>query len=370
MVRRGHRRVTPPGYHPFVRLCVLPPLLSLAACGHGVVLEAEPQFPRCRQVAPVDGDSTVPPVRWFGPGQADEVVRHFEWCRAVGPMVLLRPDRPRAKPVDSLAIVSFNMDMGAASALDLVDSLRAGAFTGGAPIADFVLLLQETFREGDLVPDPAPAGSGVGRARFPSPRSGDRLDVVRLADSLGLDLFYAPIMRSGKGRNPRGLPEDRGNAMLSTVPQSRFVMVELPFAGTRRVAHLATMSGTTSSGREWSLQIANVHFTVGPVGPSALSAARARQARAMTAAVDSVGAVVLGGDLNAFSIFGTAESVQILGRALGGSEQGDGAATRGWQRLDYLFFRLPPGFSTRPYTRLPLSFGSDHYPILGWVVFR
>lgn len=342
--------------------------LLIAGCGHGAVLAPEPQFPRCRELVALDGNG-VPPVRWLGPGQADEVVKHFTWCRGVGPLQLHRPLRSDTGAVDSLAVLSFNVDLGAASALELVDSLRRGAYSGGEPVGDFVLLLQETFREGPLVPEPHPRGAGAGRARFPSSPNGQRLDVVRIADSLGLHLFYAPAMRSGKGRNPRGLPEDRGNAILSTRPLSGFAMVELPFAGTRRIAHLATATGRTSSGRDWSLQIANVHFTVGPLGPSALSAARARQARAMTAAVDSSGPVVLGGDLNAFSLFGTAESVQILERALGGPPRGDTSPTRGRQRLDYLFFRLPGGYEGRPYVRLPWTFGSDHHPVLGWVVF-
>jgi hypothetical protein len=256
-------------------------LLSLVAavvgCGHGAVVGADPKFAPCREVVALDGGD-VPEVRWFGPGQDDEVVRHFEWCRAVGPLVVARPDREpngTGRPVDSLAIVSFNMNLGAASAIELVDSLRAGAFTAGAPVTDFVLLLQETIREGAGVPDRVPKGSGTGRGVFPSPRRGPRLDIVRIADSLRLHLFYGPAMRSGKGPNPSGLAEDRGNAMLSTLPLSSLVMVELPFGGARRVAQLARVRGRRRSGRAWSLQLGNLHFDVGPIGPSALSAIRA-----------------------------------------------------------------------------------------------
>jgi endonuclease/exonuclease/phosphatase family metal-dependent hydrolase len=355
-------------------------LLSLVAaaagCGHGAVVGADPKFAPCREVVALDGGD-VPEVRWFGPGQDDEVVRHFEWCRAVGPLVVARPDgepsgtgRPvESLAVDSLAIVSFNMNLGAASAIELVDSLRTGAFTAGAPVTDFVLLLQETIREGEGVPDRVPKGSGTGRGVFPSPRHGPRLDIARIADSLRLHLFYGPAMRSGKGRNPSGLSEDRGNAMLSTLPLSSLVMVELPFGGARRVAQLARVTGRTRSGRAWSLQVGNLHFDVGPIGPSALSAIRARQARAIAQIADSTGAVVVGGDLNAFSLRGTAESVKILQRAFPETLQGDSVPTRGPQRLDFLFFRLPGDDETRPYRTLPFDFGSDHRPVMGWVRF-
>jgi endonuclease/exonuclease/phosphatase family metal-dependent hydrolase len=340
--------------------------LALAACGHGAVVGADPTFAPCREVVALDG-GPAPAVRWFGPGQDDEVVRHFEWCRAVGPLLVARPKGDDDHPVDSLAIVSFNVNLGAASAIELVDSLRAGAFTGGAPVTDFVVLLQEAIREGTGVPGRVPEGSGTSRGVFPAPRSGPRLDVVRLADSLRLHLFYGPAMRSGKRLNPAGLAEDRGNAMLSTLPLDRLTMVELPFGGARRIAQLAEVSGRTRSGRAWSLQVGNLHFDVGPIGPSALSAIRARQARAIAQIADSTGAIVVGGDLNAFSLRGTAESVKILQRAFPETLQGDSLPTRGPQRLDYLFFRLPPGMSTSPYRTLPLDFGSDHQPVLGWV---
>jgi hypothetical protein len=368
-------------------------LLAAAAigCGHGAVVGADPKFAPCREVVALDGGN-VPDVRWFGPGQDDEVVRHFEWCRAVGPLLVALPRHPDPErsegeghsrqelglglarslvppPVDSVAIVSFNVNLGAASAIELVDSLKAGAFTDGAPVTDFVLLLQETIREGEGVPDRVPKGSGTGRGVFPSPRRGPRVDVVRIADSLRLHLFYGPAMRSGKGRNPRGLSEDRGNAILSTLPLSRLVMVELPFGGARRVAQLARVTGRTRSGRAWSLQVGNLHFDVGPIGPSALSAIRARQARAIAQVVDSFGAVMVGGDLNAFSLRGTAESVKILQRAFPQTVQGDSLPTRGPQRLDFLFFRLPDGFETRAYRTVPFDFGSDHRPVMGWVRF-
>jgi endonuclease/exonuclease/phosphatase family metal-dependent hydrolase len=350
-------------------------VLLLAACAHGAVVGADPVFAPCREVAAL-GSGRPPDVRWYGPGQDDEIVRHFEWCRAVGPVLVSSPDSrqtglddPASEAVDSLAIISFNVNLGAASAVELVDSLRRGAFTGGAPVVDFVLLLQETIREGHGVPVRVPKGSGTSRGRFPTPRRGARLDIARTADSLGLHLFYGPAMRSGKGLNPNGRPEDRGNAILSTLPLVDLAIIELPFGGARRIAQLARISGRSHADRTWSVQVANLHFDVGPIGPSALSAIRARQARAIAQVIDSSGAVVAGGDLNAFSLTGTAESVRILRAAFPQTVQGDSLPTRGPQRLDYLFFRLPQGYQATAYRTLSLDFGSDHRPVLGWLRF-
>jgi endonuclease/exonuclease/phosphatase family metal-dependent hydrolase len=297
------------------------------------------------------------------------VTKVFRWCRAVGPLALYRPERPQPPAVDSLAIVSWNIHVGGGAVVDLIDSLGAGSFTGGRPVEHFVLLLQETFREGGGVPEAAPDGSGSGRARFNRPPLGGRLDITRVADSLGLFLFYVPSMRNGRGAGPRGLPEDRGNAILSTVPLTRLTVVELPFFGQRRVAQLATIAGRTARASEWRLQLANVHFDIGQIGPAALSAGRARQARAVAQVADT-GAVVLGGDLNAFTILGTSASVQILREAFPQSVQADSAPTHRGMRIDYLFYRLPPEYRGRPYHRLGSAFGSDHYPLLGWVLFE
>lgn len=185
-------------------------LLVLTGCGHGAVLAPEPRIPSCRQVSVAGAIDRAPALSWFGPGQADETVRHFQWCRAVGPVVVAGPAWSGQQPVDSLLVVSYNMDLGAASAVEMVDSIRAGALTGGSRVDHFLLLLQETFREGPSVPAVAPEGSGTGRARYPEPPRGKRLEIVRAADSLGLHLFYVPAMRSGRGPNPEGRAEDRG----------------------------------------------------------------------------------------------------------------------------------------------------------------
>ena len=36
------------------------------------------------------------------------------------------------------------------------------------------------------------------------------------------------------------------------------------------------------------------------------------------------------------------------------------------RRIDYMFFRLPEGWGAR-YERIDRNYGSDHYPLIGWV---
>lgn len=340
----------------------------MIGCGHGPTMAPEPQVPSCRGLVTMPAGEPPPEVRWFGPGHEDEASRHFRHCRAVGPSVVLRSPKPTG-PVDSVAIVSFNMALGKGALALLLDSVTAGRYSDGAPIRDLVVLLQETFREGAAVPIEAPRGAWTGRGGFASPAFGERLDVLAVATKFGLHAYYSAATRAPGARNPSGHPEDWGNAILSSVPLESLGVVDLPYGGTRRIAQLATVRGQRRDGQPWILTLANVHFSVGPVGPSALSAIRARQARAMAAILDSVPAVALGGDLNAFSLLGTAESVQILERAFPESPPGDPSPTRGWQRLDYLFFRLPSGARASTYRRLPTGFGSDHAPVLSWVVF-
>ncbi|NIP82602.1 MAG: hypothetical protein GWM90_26635, partial [Gemmatimonadetes bacterium] len=70
--------------------------------------------------------------------------------------------------------------------------------------------LQETHRRSDRIPgyDPGlPGGSAV----TGGPPDGEREGVVEAAERLGLAVVYVPGMRNGEH-------EDRGNAILSTLP--------------------------------------------------------------------------------------------------------------------------------------------------------
>ena len=80
--------------------------------------------------------------------------------------------------------------------------------------------------------------------------------------------------------------EDRGTAILSTMPLADLQAIELPFERQRRVALAATVGGATPSGDVWHLRLAAVHMDTslaltrgGPV------VARRRQAEALVEAL-------------------------------------------------------------------------------------
>ena len=110
--------------------------------------------------------------------------------------------------------------------------------TGGEPIEHFVLFLQEVFRAGDEVPLDGPEKYTTPRTQG-IPPSGPRIDIVQTARRLGLSLFYVPSMRNG-GPGSGTTEEDRGNAILTTIPMEDFTAIELPLDYHRRVAVAAS----------------------------------------------------------------------------------------------------------------------------------
>lgn len=345
--------------------------LAAAACAAPPRMVQEPRLPSCRR--PVDTQSAPLDVelRWFSPAAAADRRAHLEWCTTVGPVVI-DPDPgvgqvvrglgdvPRA---GSLAIVSWNTHVGGADLMAFVRDLRAGRWSGGAPVGDFVLLLQEVFRRGDLVPG-AGASPHVPGAIVPRAPASGRLDVVETAKRLGLALFYAPSMRNGA--RVAGGAEDRGNSILSTLPLSGFRVIELPFERQRRVAVAAAVTLRSGCGRA-ALDLATVHLD--PRGARrrliVLSpGGRRRQAQGLLAALPRAGPAVVGGDLNTW-LWGREGAVLELRRAFPDTPPG-GGPTYESLRLDYLFFRLAPGWRAT-WRVSEESYGSDHRPVIAVV---
>lgn len=279
-------------------------------------------------------------------------------------------------PIDRLAVVSWNIHEDGGDVDDLIRRLRRGEFTGGEPIEAFVLLLQEATRRDGTVPAHLPEGSPVPRS-ISSHRGSRGTGIGRFADE-GLAVFYAPSMRNG-GTRANDDAEDRGNAILSTLPLLEPRIVELPLEHQRRVAVAATVDGRTRAGVPWRLDLVNVHLdTALALQHGGPFAARARQVRALLEALGpprhpAAGrdAAVIAGDLNTWR--GAREpAVRILRGVFPDAPPADRAAT--WRgpfgmhaTLDHIFVRgaLPP---TRV-TRLPSRYGSDHYPLLTIVRF-
>jgi endonuclease/exonuclease/phosphatase family metal-dependent hydrolase len=293
------------------------------------------------------------------------------WCRGVGSPLILTTNA-RIRPVDSIVVVVWNIQVGGGDLARFIGDLRDGGFTKGRPAADFVLLLQEVFRSGEGVPESLPPNSRSGKLVHKSPPSGNRMDIHEVARQEGLSLFYVPSMRNGS------IPEDRGNAILSTLPLSRFTAVELPLERQRRVAVGARISGVTSSGKFWKLQLINVHLENRSGGSGwhrSFGKGRLKQARAVVQAFEDADAAVLGGDLNTWNGGFREPAVQYIQKFYALPHEGSSEGTiKSWflwpaKVVDYMFFKIPSGWKAG-YRCVDDTYGSDHYPLLGKVFFK
>lgn len=312
----------------------------------------------------------VPGIRWV---VADEEDRPDldPWCAVVGPPVVKTEGQRTDAAIDSLVVVSWNVHVGGGDVIRFVEDLRAGHLTG-APVEHFVLLVQEAHRRGADVP-PVVRPGRVPRGIESHPTTGERLDIVEAARRLRLNLFYAPSMRNGTGRGSEA--EDRGNAILSSLPLREPQAIELPYEAQRRVSVAARLGGATARGSAWELKVASVHFDtrsrlsrlLQSVGP-----ARLRQAQGFVEGLSLAGSTVVGGDLNTWSAGALEQAIPFLMEHFPETPvQAKPTFTVGEiiaRRLDYLFFRLPASHQARV-RRVDSRYGSDHYPILGWVRF-
>ena len=256
----------------------------------------------------------------------------------------------------------------AANVADVVRRLRSGEFTGGEPIEHFVLLLQEAYRRDTAVPAQIPRG-------FPAP---DRI-AARIGrgpghrahrGGTGLALFYVPAMRNGIASVD---PEDRGNAILSTLDLRDPVVVELPMehqrraavrrngagAGARRIAVDAFAWRTCISTRR-SRSLGRPVRGPPASGPRADRCARhpgRMTPRSWRRFQHLVGPHRAGGEAPARRISADAAAPRTL------------ATWRGplglHAQLDYIFLR--GALAPAKVKRLPSRFGSDHYPLLAVV---
>ncbi len=337
------------------------------ACAPSYRMAEVPQVPACRGAVDTRGSAGDVSVTWWAPQSVSDRHRHLAWCDTVGPTVVASADGALESPpvANTLAIVSWNTHVGGGDIPALVADLRSGRWTRGRPARHFVLLLQEVFREGPKVP---PTVGRVPSAIRPSRPPFVRADVVRTAEMLGLHLFYAPSMRNGATRP--GVPdEDRGNAILSTLPLSEYRAIELPFERQRRVAISARIALSTPLGEAMPLLLVSVHLdSRAPARRAFVLAppARTRQMKGLLDALPDGGPAALGGDLNTW--FGAAEGAYAEAlRAFPDTPSGRGATVLRLFRLDHLFFRLPDGWTAR-WRVLRDAFGSDHRPILGEII--
>jgi endonuclease/exonuclease/phosphatase family metal-dependent hydrolase len=328
------------------------PLIATAGCAAGYVLER-------RDVPALTADD--PRIRWFSPVTPKEDRALQRWRGAVGPPLVLPAFQDWTSPADELTIVSWNTALGAGDVPRFAATLPPGR--------PMVLLLQEVYRRAPEVPGVLSPDAAFARRQGGATAGIRYAPIESIATALGLSLYYVPSMRNG---SPAASSEDRGNAILSSLPLEDLTAVELPFERQRRVAVAATISGVTSTGTPWRLRLANAHLdnTFNPLRLSLASEyGRTRQARGLLSTLDDQEPLILGGDFNTWSGFSD-QAYRTLARRFPATPVADRRATyRGWLRLDHLFFRLPPGWSSS-FRRADGRFGSDHYPLVGSVRFR
>lgn len=352
-----------------MRAWLLVGLCLLLACSR-----VEPILPTgedCHRTDVIEPGSLLPErVEWIEAPRGGGRTTLDLWCETVGPAVLdASPAQPDTTPADSIAIVTWNTHVGGGGIERFVRDLRAGRLTKGDSVRHFVLLLQEVYRAGEAVP--ASVRIGVPGRVVVNPPNGQRQDIVTTAATLGLSLLYVPSMRNG----PRAdSAEDRGNAILSTFELKEPVAIDLPFERQRRVVPAATVEGRTRAGEDWKLKLASVHLDNRSTWqrlPASVGAARFRQSAAVVDHFEDEDAIVVAGDFNTWAPAILERAIPMLRGAFEDSPEPVNEITyikgRMRRRIDYIFARLPEDWSAR-YERVNSQYGSDHYPLLGWVL--
>ncbi|HYN06426.1 MAG TPA: endonuclease/exonuclease/phosphatase family protein [Vicinamibacterales bacterium] len=385
------------GRRTLVGLALAVALIGAGCATPGGIVAELPAVAGCRTTVAPDGAASTQQIRWIRPDSPDERAALDDWCRGVGPGVVVRNPRSTQPETESselepfsrssgeqpvgirpnvsrsssvlhhvdvrtaLVVISWNVNVGGGDVVGLVESLRSGALTG-QPVSRFVLLLQEAFRDGPEVPRGVLPGVRSAGAIRPRVINRERIDIVSIAETLGLALAYVPSMRNG---DPGDTDEDRGNAILSTEPLSDVRALELPFERQRRVAIEASVRASGPDGIPFTLRVTNVHLdNRAPAKRLWLfsSATRLRQVRGLLLALAPNVPTVVGGDFNTW--YGFDDPVfNELATTFGSEIPDDRRPTfAGLLRLDHLFFRLPDEWQATT-SRID-RFGSDHHPLM------
>lgn len=314
-------------------------------------------------------------VVWARPASEGEQSRLDRWCSATGqPVVRHAAARGGAPgelaPVDSLVVIVWNVEVGSgnlvqllADQLDVSCSADDGHHVSGRP--PFVMLIQEAYRASygiPAIPDGVALPSRLGRSVSPEERN----DIEEIARECNLSLFYAPSMRNGT-ETADEIPEDRGNAILSSVPLTGFAAIELPLETQRRVAVAALAH---PPGRE-PMRVVSFHFDVAANLLRVLisgNSTRLQQGLGLARAIDEIDAgidplaTVIGGDVNSWSEKETV--VRHLRELYPESPVPTSEGTRGSYPTDHMFVRTFDGSDVSvvdgSYRILSDSYGSDH----------
>lgn len=350
----------------------------------------QPAEPACRRGVSLDKalgltetEASEPVIRWYSPQSAGMRHELGRWCATVGPVVIESvPSRAfeAVRAMGPLSVISWNAALGSG---DMLGFLREeldlhcgdGSPRPGPSFSHFVLLVQEAHRLSEEVPVP-PRGAPFPIRIDPRERPGPILEITQVAHRCGLALVYVPLSRNGD-RAQGERREDKGNAILASIPLSDLIAIELPLEASRKVALAATVN-LADGGR---LRVVDVHLDVSASLARILmsgNAWRLEQTDALLAGLEltapSFGeasdearslATLVAGDFNVWSRDNSA--LKRLGREYPESPPRIRQSTRGAFAPDHLFFgaaedgrvQLVPG----SYRRIEEPYYSDHHAL-------
>ena len=234
------------------------------------------------------------------------------------PVSIVSPQGPAL-----LAVVTWNTHAGSGDLPRLLADLGSGRLTG-APVRDYVLLLQEASEE----------------------------EVKALAAGRAVSFYFAPVRR--------GPLRTSGNAIVSTLPLAGARTIELPRERQPRAAVAATIE---VAGAPLFVMSTHLENRLGWLRGLFGDRARGRQAQALLREIPPQQDGILGGDMN--TMLGPDEPAwrAFLDRFPQTPPRPE-PTFRDRLVLDHLFFDLPDGWIA---TRKVIQdrYGSDHHPVLG-----
>ncbi|MEJ2371782.1 MAG: hypothetical protein P8Y07_13150 [Gemmatimonadales bacterium] len=349
----------------------MPVGLLSAACATSAGMQLAPEVGGCPER---EASSAFGTIAWYVPSGSGDKASNERWCRTVGPPVVRTvPSVSPPDPADgdSLAVIGWNILIGG----------------GDVPR----LLIQEAHRRSEAVPD-VPESFRFPPRIVPASHPEGWPDIVELARRCGLALFYVPSQRNGP-ETVVGGREDKGNAILATLPLSDLLAIELPFEAGRKVAVGATIS--LAAGKR--LRVVSVHLDVASTLYRTLTTANTARLRQAVGVVEALAlsksgeitsgmvpvgsggvscgvrphtiATVLAGDFNTWSA-GESTVDQLLA-CFPDSAPWDGQPTHGSYPTDFIFFRrAAEGRIWRldgSEERVADSYGSDHHARIAWL---
>lgn len=312
-------------------------------------------------------------VRWYRATEDRDRDLSSRWCATVGaPVVRLQPTGTFSPWTTDggLEMVVWNTFLGGGDIERFLDRELGLECEPGAPrlrvgSRPFVLMLQEAWRRSEDLPfvDDSPE---VPWMMGPSGEVPADASIVRVAERCGLALVYVPSARNGSDSGPRPR-EDKGNAILSTLPLTDAVALDLPLEAGRKVAVGASVAAPDGA----LVRMVSAHLDVASTFVRTLltgNQTRARQAAGLIEGLEraeadgpGVGGTVVGSDLNTWAANETA--LRLMRRAFPQSPEWDRFGTRGIYPADHILLRHDPGvtLTLTDYRRIENAYGSDHH---------